>query len=241
MKTQAEIDQLNRQFQGKGPEEFLGWVLKEFHPRVAFASSFGLEDVVVIDMLAKTNPSTRIFTLDTGRLNEETYDVMDRIRRHYKISVESYFPDAKKVEELERAKGFYSFRESIENRKECCQIRKVEPLKRALSGLDGWITGLRREQSVTRSDMQCIENDSAFKILKFNPLIDWTLAQVWDYVKKNNVPYNRLHDQGYPSIGCAPCTRAIKKGEDVRAGRWWWENPDHKECGLHLPKRDGQK
>lgn len=241
MRSQTDIDNLNREFQGKTPEVFLTWVLKEFHPRVAFASSFGLEDVALIDILVRLNPSVKIFTLDTGRLNEETYEVMDRIRRRYNVTIESYFPDAARVEALERAKGFFSFRESIENRKECCGIRKVEPLKRALSGLDGWITGLRREQSVTRADVQRVENDAAFGILKFNPLVDWSLADVWNHIKKNQVPYNKLHDLGYPSIGCAPCTRSVKNGEDIRAGRWWWENPENKECGLHLPKKDGQK
>jgi phosphoadenosine phosphosulfate reductase len=163
---------------------------------------------------------------------------MERVRRKYKISIESYFPDAAKVEALERAKGFYSFRDSIENRKECCGIRKVEPLQRALKNLEGWITGLRREQAVTRTTLEKVEWDAAHGILKFNPLADWTEKQVWEYIKKNKVPYNRLHDQGYPSIGCAPCTRAVKSGDDIRSGRWWWENPEHKECGLHLPKKD---
>lgn len=232
-----DIAASNQEFEKKTAEALLKWALEKF-PKTVLASSFGAEDVVLIDMLVKLNPKARIFTLDTGRLNEETYDVMERIRRKYKISIESYFPDAAKVESLERAKGFYSFRDSIENRKECCGIRKVEPLNRALKGVDGWITGLRREQAVTRTDVKKIEKDETHGgILKFNPLADWTEKQVWDYIKTNQVPYNALHDAGYPSIGCAPCTRAIKPGEDVRAGRWWWENPEHKECGLHLPKK----
>ena len=212
--------------------------MKEFHPNITLASSFGAEDVALIDMAVKIEPKVRIFTLDTGRLNEETYEVMDKIRRQYGVSIESYFPDTKKVESLEREKGFYSFRESIDNRKECCYIRKVEPLSRALKGVKAWITGLRREQAVTRQEVLKVEADTAHGgIQKISPLADWTEKEVWEYIKKNKVPYNRLHDLGYPSIGCAPCTRAVKPGEGIRAGRWWWENPEHKECGLHLPKK----
>lgn len=231
------IQSLQTELENKKADEILGWALKKFSPQIALASSFGAEDVVLIDMIVKIDPKIKIFTLDTGRLNEETYEVMDRIRRKYNISVQAYFPETSKVENLERAKGFFSFKESIENRKECCGIRKVEPLRRALKGLDAWITGLRREQSVTRTTIQKIEIDEASGgIYKINPLTTWTQEQVWDYIKKNSVPYNRLHDAGYPSIGCAPCTRAVKPGDDIRAGRWWWENADHKECGLH-PKR----
>lgn len=235
----SEINKLNQEFERKTPEELLAWANKKFQPKIAFASSFGAEDVIVTDILSKIKPQIPVFTLDTGRLNEETYEVMDRIRSKYGVSIESYFPDAQKVERLEREKGFYSFRESVENRKECCGIRKVEPLKRALKGLKAWITGLRRDQSVTRTAVQKVEIDPMHGgILKINPLADWTNEEVWDYLRKNEVPYNRLHDKGYPSIGCAPCTRAVKPGEDIRAGRWWWENSEHKECGLHLPKRD---
>ncbi len=206
---------------------------------MAVASSFGAEDVVLIDIMVKLDPTIRIFTLDTGRLNEETYEVMDKIRLKYGISIESYFPQAQAVEKLEREKGFYSFRESIENRKECCAIRKVEPLNRALKGLDAWVTGLRRAQAVTRTTLQKVELDEAHNgIYKINPLADWSQEDIQNYIKKNAVPYNRLHDEGYPSIGCAPCTRAIKEGEDIRAGRWWWENPEHKECGLHIKPKD---
>ena len=237
MTQPLDLPKINAQFEKSSPEDFLRWALKQF-PKIALASSFGAEDVVLIDMLVKLDPKVRVFTLDTGRLNEETYEVMDHVRRKYSISIESYFPDAAKVEALERSKGFYSFRESVENRKECCGIRKVEPLRRALKNTDAWITGLRRDQSVTRTDVQKIEVDQANGgIFKINPLADWTNEAVWSYIKKNSVPYNKLHDLGYPSIGCAPCTRAVKPGEDIRAGRWWWENPEHKECGLHLPKK----
>lgn len=237
MKT-IDAAQLNKQFSGKAAEEVLSWAVKEFGDKVGFASSFGAEDVVVIDMLAKITPHPKIFTLDTGRLNEETYQVMDAIRKKYNLSIESQFPEREKVEALERAKGFFSFRESVENRKECCRIRKVIPLGRALERLLAWITGLRREQSVTRAELSIFETDTGHNnILKINPLADWTEKQVWGYIKKNNVPYNALHDQNYPSIGCAPCTRAIKPGEDIRAGRWWWESPESKECGLHPTKK----
>lgn len=219
------------------PGDVLRWGYQRFGKKLAFASSFGAEDVVVIDLIAKHAPEIRIFTLDTGRLHEETYEVMDRIQQKYGLPLEAQFPDRAKVEELERAKGFYSFRQSIENRKECCGIRKVEPLKRVLSTLDAWITGLRREQAVTRTDTPRGEIDAAFGgIVKLNPIIDWSERQVWDYIRDHDVPYNRLHDQAFPSIGCSPCTRAIKPYEDVRAGRWWWENPEQKECGLHVKR-----
>jgi phosphoadenosine phosphosulfate reductase len=215
-------------------EDVLRWGRDTYYPNIAFASSFGAEDVVVIDLLARLQPAPRIFTLDTGRLHAETYEVMERIRERYGVTLETYFPDTARTETLVRDKGFYSFRSSIADRKECCGIRKVEPLKRALSGLKAWITGLRREQAVTRTGVRKIEVDAAFGgIIKLNPLADWTQDQVWEYIKANQVPYNRLHDSGFPSIGCEPCTRAIKPGEDLRAGRWWWELPEHKECGLH--------
>lgn len=230
-----EIQKVSAELESKSAEEVLRWGVQRFFPRIGFASSFGAEDVVVIDLLVKVNPKVTIFTLDTGRLNEETYEVMDRIREKYGVSITSYFPDKAAVERLEREKGFYSFRKSIENRKECCGIRKVEPLGRALADLHAWITGLRREQAVTRSSLPKVEVDTAHRgMAKLNPIADWTTEQVWAYIRKNEVPYNKLHDQGFPSIGCAPCTRAIRPGEDIRAGRWWWELPEQKECGLHV-------
>jgi len=221
----------------KSAGELLAWAYQTFGDRVAFASSFGAEDVVVLDHIAKYAPKLRVFTLDTGRLHEETYDVMERVRAKYGLSIEVTFPDQAKVEALERAKGFYSMRVSIENRKECCNIRKVEPLKRVLSTVDAWITGLRREQAVTRTDTPKAEVDQGFGgIIKLNPIIEWSEPEVWAYIKQHEVPYNALHDRSFPSIGCSPCTRAIAAGEDVRAGRWWWENPEQKECGLHVKK-----
>jgi phosphoadenosine phosphosulfate reductase len=221
--------------ENRSPEEILSWAYDTFGKRVALASSFGAEGVVVMDLIAKTVPGLRVFTLDTGRLHDETYDVMERIRRRYGTEIEVYFPDQQKVETLALGKGFFSFRESIENRKECCGIRKVEPLKRALSTVDAWVTGLRREQAITRVRLEKGDIDEAFGgIVKLNPIAEWTQEQVWDYIRTHDVPYNLLHDRGFPSIGCAPCTRAISPGEDVRAGRWWWELPEQKECGLHV-------
>jgi len=218
-------------------EELLQFAWRQFGERVAFASSFGAEDVVVIDLIAKAAPEVRIFTLDTGRLHEETYEVMEKIRRRYGLAIVSYAPHGPAVEELERTQGFYSFRESLAARKECCRIRKVEPLNRALATCDAWITGLRREQAVTRVEVPKFEQDAAHPGLwKINPLADWSEAQVWEYIRAHAVPYNALHDRGFPSIGCSPCTRAIQPGEDTRAGRWWWENPEQKECGLHVAK-----
>ena len=235
MKFSSEkLEAIRSDLGSKSAQEILSWALRTFGDRVVLATSFGLEGVALIDMASKLGMPYKVLTLDTGRLPEETYEVMDRIREKYKISVEVYFPDAAKVEALVRSKGLYSFRQSVENRKECCGIRKVEPLQRALKHRDAWVTGLRREQSVTRTDLSMFEIDDAHGgMLKINPLIDWSGKKVWEYVRKNKVPYNKLHDQGYPSVGCQPCTRAVKPGEDIRSGRWWWERPEHKECGIH--------
>ncbi len=230
--TAEQLKQLNDQL--KTPQDVLKWASENLHPRVAMASSFGAEDVVVIDMMMKINPKFRIFTLDTGRLNQETYDVMDKIRDKYNATIEVMFPDAAEVEQMVRVNGMNLFYQSVGNRKLCCGIRKVHPLKKMLSTLDGWITGLRAEQTEVRSVAHKMEIDQQHNgILKINPIIEWTWDQVWDYIKKNDVPYNKLHDKGYPSIGCEPCTRAIKPGEPLRAGRWWWEDDSQKECGLH--------
>lgn len=203
------------------------------HAPAVFASSFGAEDMVVVDLIARHAPAIRVFTLDTGRLPEATLALVDRTRERYGIEVDVWFPDAARVESFVRAEGVNPFYRSVELRQACCAIRKTEPLARALAGKSAWITGLRRGQSVTRSDLAEQEFDAAHGLPKFNPLADWSEDDVWAYLRANGVPYNALHDQGYRSIGCAPCTRAVETGEDVRAGRWWWENPDHKECGLH--------
>ncbi|HIP07632.1 MAG TPA: phosphoadenylyl-sulfate reductase [Mariprofundaceae bacterium] len=207
---------------------------KEYKNEVVFASSFGAEDVVLLDILEKNNIAMRVISLDTGRLPQETYDVMDKWRKKPRLNIDIYLPDANDVEAMIKQDGVNLFYDSIEKRKKCCEIRKILPLKRALSGAKAWVTGLRGEQAGSRVDMQAIEDDKTFGIKKFNPLIMWKEQDVWDYIKKHDVPYNALHNQFYPSIGCAPCTRAISVGEDPRAGRWWWEQEDAvAECGLH--------
>ncbi|SMC19820.1 phosphoadenosine phosphosulfate reductase [Andreprevotia lacus DSM 23236] len=205
----------------------------EYSPAI-FANSYGAEDMVLTDLIARHGLKIDLFSLDTGRLPAETYTLMQETATRYPvIPVKVYFPDAAQVEQYVNEKGINAFYESVDLRKECCRIRKLEPLKRALAGRKAWITGLRRQQSTTRTEMQIKEFDSGNGLEKFNPLIEWTEKEVWQYIRDNGVPYNALHDQHYPSIGCAPCTRSIAMGEDVRAGRWWWENPDLKECGLH--------
>jgi phosphoadenosine phosphosulfate reductase len=223
-------------FDHASAETVLQWALEKFSPRIALACSFQAEESVLIDMMHQQRGTDfRIFTLDTGRLNQETYDCMDAIRDRYGISVEVYFPYAAKVEEMVRDHGMNLFYQSVEQRQLCCGVRKVEPLKRALKDLNAWMTGLRRDQAASRSDVGKVEVDKDHGgILKINPLVDWSYDEVWQYIRDHNVPFNWLHTQGYPSIGCAPCTRAVKAGEDLRAGRWWWENVDTKECGLHI-------
>ncbi len=202
-----------------------------------FASSFGAEDMVLIDLIARDYPDIAMFTLDTGRLPEETYSLMRNIADRYGVHVPVYFPESAAVESYMARNGPNGFYDSVELRKECCHIRKVEPLKRALSGKRAWITGVRRDQALTRKDLAVSEFDAGNGLQKISPLLDWSLTDVWAYLKQFDVPYNLLHDKGYTSIGCAPCTRAITPGEDVRAGRWWWEDPENKECGLHPDKR----
>jgi len=201
---------------------------------VSLACSFSLEDVAIIDLAHEAGLALGVFALDTGRLNEETYEVADALVERYRLKIDWYFPKHDEIERLERAEGLFSFRESLDKRHACCGIRKVEPLSRALKGLAGWVTGMRREQSVTRSDLKAIELDELNGgILKINPLLDWSEEQLLSYTEEHRLPKNRLYSQGYRSIGCAPCTRAVQPGEDARAGRWWWENPENKECGLH--------
>jgi phosphoadenosine phosphosulfate reductase len=227
------VKQLNEKFKGLSAVEVLEFFLSKYKGKIALASSLGAEDQILTEMVCAIDKEAKIFTLDTGRLFPETYDLIHRSNSKYGIKMQVYFPDAGRVEEMVNNKGINLFYESIENRKLCCGIRKIEPLKRAFKGLDVWICGLRREQSVTRSDMQVVEWDEGNNLIKINPLIEWSEKYVWDYIKEKKIPYNTLHDKGFPSIGCQPCTRAIMEGEDVRAGRWWWENPDTKECGLH--------
>ena len=230
---QKQVDDLNLKI--KTTEEALEWVSDNLHPKVAKASSFGAEDAVVMDIMLKINPKFRFFTLDTGRLPQATYDIIDTVTKKYNISIEILFPDTKQVEDMVKEKGVNLFYESIENRKLCCEVRKVHPMNKMLNTLDGWITGLRRDQTKNRNNVSIFQLDHGHDgILKINPIIDWSWNEIQEYIKNNNLPYNSLLDQGYPSIGCEPCTRAIKPGEDIRAGRWWWEQEGNKECGLHI-------
>ncbi len=227
---------LNQKFIGHSPQEAIAYFLSEFPSSTALSSSLSLEDQVITDMMAKLRKDVRIFTLDTGRQFPETYELIDRTSMQYGIKIEVFFPDYHNVQKMVRDHGINCFYDSIELRHLCCNIRKIEPLKRALQGVEVWVSGLRREQSVTRASMQMVEYDTADNVIKFNPLILWTEEMVRNYVKANDVPYNKLHDKGFPSIGCQPCTRAVAPGEDIRAGRWWWESPEHRECGLHVRK-----
>ena len=208
-------------------------VAKADYPNLVLANSLGAEDVVLTDLISKYAPGIQMFCLDTGRLPEETLKLLAEIEKKYNTHIDIYYPEAQPLQQFVKTHGINAFYESAEFRKACCQVRKLEPLARALQGKDAWITGLRKEQSVTRSDVTFVEWDAGNDLYKVNPLIEWTEKEVWDYIRAYKVPYNALHDQHYPSIGCAPCTRAISAGEDVRAGRWWWENPESKECGLH--------
>lgn len=226
---------------GLGAEDVVVWALTEFSPaRVSLASSFSIEDQALTHMLASRTPAARIFTLDTGRLFPETYDTMQATMKRYDIRIEVYSPEASAVERLTSEHGPNCFYESVELRKKCCEIRKIVPLRRALSTVDAWICGLRREQSVTRGGVDTVEWDSTHGIYKINPIVDWNEGNVWTYIREHKIPYNCLYDRGFRSIGCAPCTRAVAEGEDIRAGRWWWEKPEHKECGLHV-RHSGSK
>lgn len=218
----------------EGTREAIRWALGRFGRRAALSSSLSLEDQTVAHlMVAADRENTRIFTLDTGRQFPQTYELIDRTQMAWGIRIEVFFPDFRRVQEMVREHGVNLFYDSIDLRHLCCNVRKIEPLKRALEGVDVWITGLRRSQSVTRADMRLVEYDEADDVLKLNPLLLWSEQDVRAYVQAHEIPYNPLHDQGFPSIGCQPCTRAIRPGEDVRAGRWWWEDPDKRECGLH--------
>ena len=227
------IRDLNERFRDASAEEVVGYFLSAYQGRIALSSSLSIEDQTLTDIIVRQDKNARIFTLDTGRLFPETYQLIDKTNMTYGIQIEVFFPDYRQVQRMVREEGINLFYNSIESRHRCCQIRKLEPLGRAFQGLDAWICGLRREQSVTRHDMQVVEWDEMHQLIKVNPLILWTEQQVWDYIREHHVPYNKLHDHSYPSIGCEPCTRAVEQGEDVRAGRWWWESPDHRECGLH--------
>lgn len=227
-RTQELISKLS----GKDIKTQMEILSSEFE-NISFSTSLGFEDQVITDFIFSNNFDFNVFTLDTGRIFEETYKTLNKTINRYKRHIDIYFPERSEIEYLISEKGPFSFYESLDNRKECCNIRKVKPLARALSDVGCWITGLRQEQSDARHDLQIIEWDDKYKLFKYSPLLDWTLADVKNYIKEKNVPYNVLHDKGFVSIGCEPCTRAIKPGESFRSGRWWWENNSKKECGLH--------
>lgn len=237
--SKLNLNELNNEYVKKSPEDVIRFVINEIgSSQIALASSLSIEDQVLTDILLKNNPKARIFFLDTGRHFQNTYDLMAETMQRYNFNYEVYAPDTKDLEAAVSKYGPNFFYESVEQRKRCCEIRKVKPLKRVLSTVDGWICGLRRDQSLTRQEIEIFEWDSSHSIYKINPLVFWTEDMVWEYIKKHNVPYSNLYKNGFPSIGCQPCTRAVRPGEDVRSGRWWWENPDKKECGLHIRLED---
>lgn len=221
----------------KAPE-VLSLLANKFEGEIIFSTSFGWEDQVISDLIFTQNLPIKVFTLETGRLFTETYYTWNRTLEKYQKPIHTFYPDQEKLEKMVTEKGPTSFYQSLENRKECCGIRKVEPLNRALKGFKVWITGIRADQSVNRENMDWVEWDEAHQLVKVHPIFFWTLDEVKDYVKANNVPYNPLHDKGFPSIGCQPCTRAVQEGEDFRSGRWWWEDASKKECGLHETKSE---
>lgn len=229
------LSHLRELFHNLPLEEALKKTAELFPGTVKFSSSLGQEDQVLTHIIARNNIDVKIFTIDTGRLFNEAYETLERTEARYKIKIETFFPQAEAVQQLVNEKGINLFYESVENRQSCCGVRKVEPLNRALQGTQVWLTGLRAEQNDHRKSVEMVEWLQDKKMYKINPLLHWSYDQMIEFIKTNNVPYNPLHDKGYISIGCAPCTRAIEPGEDARAGRWWWE-ASHKECGLHLVK-----
>lgn len=228
-----DIQSLNDYLLDKSADFVLGYFLQNYK-KVSFSTSLSIEDQVITHMLCQSAKKAQIFTLDTGRMFSETYDILDRTNLKYGIKIKVYFPLHEDVQKLYLTQGVNGHLESVDKRKHCCYIRKVEPLQRALKDVDVWITGLRKEQSVTRDELELVSYDEGYKLIKLNPLANWNEQEIWEYIKKNQIPYNKLYDQNYASIGCEPCTRAIKKGENVRDGRWWWEDKKHKECGLHV-------
>jgi phosphoadenosine phosphosulfate reductase len=238
VKLGTQVEDYSRQFNEASAEEILSFFLHQYKGKIVQAASMGAEDQVLTHMICAIDKSTRIITLDTGRLFQETYDLIAETNTHFGINIKIYFPDNIKVEEMIKEKGINLFYGSVENRKLCCGIRKNEPLKMALQGMGAWICGLRKDQTVARFHNKVVEWDDQHGLIKINPLINWTEKQVWNYIREHIIPYNVLHDRGFPSIGCQPCTRAILPGEDSRSGRWWWEKEDDKECGLH--NQDGK-
>lgn len=232
--TPERVETWHAELAGASTEQLLRWAGEAFAPRISLATAMGLEAQVLIDLIVRLQLPISVFTIDTGRLFPETYELLQRTMDHYGISIRVFYPRTSLLEQMVAEEGIALYRRSVTARKRCCWVRKVEPLQRALKDLDGWICGLRREQAVTRANLQVIEWDRINERLKLNPLADWSEAEVWEYLETHSVPYNPLHRRGFPSIGCACCTRAIRPGEDPRAGRWWWEQTEQKECGLHL-------
>ena len=228
-----DIDALLQESHSLDTRDFIAWALAKF-PNASFASSLGAEDQALLWLLQEAHAPVAVFSLDTGRLPEETYDLLQKNREFFSLPIQVYAPEAAAVEALVASGGPNLFYDSLAKRQACCAVRKVAPLRRALAGRDAWFTGMRRGQSSTRAGLQRIEWDAANGLVKLNPLIDWSHQDVWDLIERHELPYNAQHDKGYPSLGCAPCNRADKPGEDERSGRWWWENPEHKECGLHV-------
>ncbi len=228
------ITQIKKDIEGLEAVDIIRYIQEHFGTDAVFSTSFGIEDQVITHLIAQAKSQASIFTLETGRLFPETYYVWNRTLEKYKLPIRAYYPNTNAVEEMVNKKGPSSFYESVENRKECCYIRKIEPLHRAIKGFKVWITGIRADQSANREDMQSVEWDEANNIIKIHPIFNWTLSEVESFLKSNGIPYNPLHDKGFPSIGCQPCTRAVQPGDDFRAGRWWWEDKSKKECGLHV-------
>ncbi len=231
--NKMELNKLKYELNDLDLVQQLQYLADKYSGKLVFSTSFGWEDQVITHLIFSNNIPIKVFTLETGRLFPETYYVWNRTLEVYKQPIHAYYPDTNAVQEMVNAKGPNSFYESVEHRKECCYIRKIEPLKRALADNEIWITGIRAEQSANRDDMENLEWDEGNKLIKFHPIFNWSLEDVKNYIKKHNIVYNTLHDRGFPSIGCAPCTRAVQPGEDFRAGRWWWEDQSKKECGLH--------
>lgn len=235
--AKMDIEALNREFKSYTPEMIVEYFLTRYKGEIALSTSMSMEDQILTKMVCDIDKTTRIFTLDTGRLFPETYDLIDKTSKYFDKSIEVYFPQSNLVEEMVKESSINLFYNSVESRKRCCAIRKIEPLCRAFAGLKVWICGLRQEQSITRFGLHPVELDEANGMIKISPLYNWTSQMVTNYIKENNIPYNPLHDNGFPSIGCQPCTRAVQEGEDERGGRWWWESRDTKECGLHKIER----
>ncbi len=231
--VRQNIDKWNKELSKSSSQEVIKFFLEKFEDKIVFASSLGAEDQAITQIITTIDTIVKIITLDTGRLFQETYDLIQNTNSRYGIKIDIIFPDKDKVQKMVKEKGINLFYDSVENRKLCCRVRKIEPLRDVLSGMMAWISGIRRNQAVTRINDKLVEWDEENGLIKINPLIKWKDEEVWEYIRKNNIPYNFLHDKGYKSIGCLPCTRPVKSGEDSRSGRWWWENQGHKECGLH--------